>query len=89
LEVLLKNFQKKWGFLSSCRKTSCTIDAAETTTIEPYIHTVIKGPIHPEKVAQELSTELGYPIAIMDINDIGGCWVIGASKGFPNNFWSR
>jgi len=62
------------------------IDAAETTTIEPYVHTVIKGPLYPEKVAQELSRELGFPIAIMDINDIGGCWVIGASKGVDKKF---
>ncbi len=81
-----KFFKRSGDFYRLAGKQAALIDAAETTTIEPYIHTVIKGPIHPEKVAQELSTELGYPIAIMDINDIGGCWVIGASKGISKQF---
>jgi ribosomal protein S28E/S33 len=62
------------------------IDAAETSPVEPYTHTVIKGPLNPGQVAQELSDALGYPIAVMDINDIGGCWMIGASQGVSKHF---
>ncbi|HNX37897.1 MAG TPA: hypothetical protein PKI15_06015 [Candidatus Cloacimonadota bacterium] len=62
------------------------IDAAETSVVPPYNHTVIKGPLHPEKVAQELSDEFGFPVAVMDINDIGGCWMIGASEGVSKHF---
>lgn len=62
------------------------IDAAETSTVEPYAHTVIKGPLNPAQAAQELSDELGYPIAVMDINDIGGSWMIGASQGVSKHF---
>jgi hypothetical protein len=62
------------------------IDAAETSPVEPFTHTVIKGPLHPGKAAQELADKLGYPIAVMDINDIGGSWMIGASKGVSKHF---
>ena len=90
-DAVVGGFTKKFlkrsvDFYRFAGKQAALIDAAETTTIKPYVHTVIKGPIHPEKAAQELSTELGYPIATMDINDIGGCWVIGASKGISQQF---
>lgn len=89
--ALIGGFTKKFlhrsgDFYRLAGIQAALIDAAETTTIEPYVHTVIKGPLYPEKVAQELSRELGFPIAIMDINDIGGCWVIGASKGVDKKF---
>ncbi len=62
------------------------IDAAETSPVEPYTHTVIKGPLHPAQTAQELAEEFGCPVAVMDINDIGGCWMIGASAGVSRHF---
>lgn len=62
------------------------IDAAETSPVEPYTHTVIKGPLVPGKVAQDLADEFGFGVAVMDINDIGGSWVIGASKGVSKHF---
>jgi len=62
------------------------IDAASTSPVPPYHETVIKGPLHPGKEAQRISDGLGYPVAVMDINDIGGCWMIGASKGLSKNF---
>lgn len=65
------------------------IDAAETSVVPPYNHTVIKGPLNPGKVAQELSEEFGHPIAVMDINDIGGCWMIGGSEGVSRHFMEK
>ncbi|NMD12812.1 MAG: hypothetical protein GYA77_04615 [Candidatus Cloacimonetes bacterium] len=65
------------------------IDAAETSPVEPYTHTVIKGPLDPGGTAQKLSDETGYPIAVMDINDIGGSWMIGASQGVSKHFLER
>jgi hypothetical protein len=32
-------------------------------------------------VAQTLSREIGFPVAIVDANDIFGCAVVGASEG--------
>jgi len=31
-------------------------------------------------VAETLTEAIGYPVAIMDINDIGGSWMIGGSR---------
>jgi F420-0:gamma-glutamyl ligase len=62
------------------------IDAANTSPVPPYNETVIKGPLHPEKEAQKIADAIGYQVAVMDINDIGGCWMIGASKGLSKNF---
>ncbi len=81
-----KALGRSGDFYRLAGKQAALIDAAETSPVEPYTHTVIKGPLHPEKVAQELSDEFGYPIAVMDINDIGGCWMIGASKGVSKHF---
>lgn len=80
---------RKGDFYRLAGKQAALIDAAETSPVEPYTHTVIKGPLHPEKVAQQLADVFGFPVAVMDINDIGGSWVIGASKGVSKHFLER
>lgn len=57
------------------------IDAPGTTPVKPYDRTVIKGPKDPDKVAQRIKEALGVEAVIMDVNDIGGSWVIGSSDG--------
>ena len=84
--ALGKVIRVKGLFYKVAGMQAALIDAAETSVVPPYNHTVIKGPLHPEKVAQELSDEFGLPVAVMDINDIGGCWMIGGSKGLSKHF---
>jgi len=43
-------------------------------------HAVL-GPKEPARVCQELDHLLGCRVAIMDVNDIGGCEICGASRG--------
>jgi len=62
-------------------KQAALIDAAFTSPVPPYDQCVIKGPKYPEKEAWRISKIIGYDVAIMDINDIGGSWVIGSTKG--------
>ncbi|HHI87803.1 MAG TPA: hypothetical protein ENK03_02570 [Candidatus Cloacimonetes bacterium] len=57
------------------------IDAAHTSPVPPYEGTVIKGPIHTNEICEEIYTKTGNDAVIMDINDIGGSWVIGKSAG--------
>lgn len=57
------------------------IDAAHTSPVPPYDGTVIKGPIHTHEICEEIYSRTGNDAAIMDINDIGGSWVIGRSSG--------
>ncbi len=57
------------------------IDAAHTSPVPPYDRTVIKGPIHTDDICEEIYRRTGNEAAVMDINDIGGSWVIGRSSG--------
>ncbi|HOH46839.1 MAG TPA: hypothetical protein PLX59_03300 [Candidatus Cloacimonadota bacterium] len=80
-----KLFGIKGIFYRVAGMQAALIDAAETSPVPPYNHTVIKGPLNPGKVAQELADEFGFEFAVMDINDIGGSWMIGGSKGVAKN----
>ncbi len=71
---------RKGDFYRVAGMQAALVDAATTSPIPPYNETVIKGPKEPQKVAEALTEALGYPVAIMDINDIGGSWMIGGSR---------
>jgi hypothetical protein len=58
---------------------AATIDAASTSPIPEYNDSVVLGPKDPDRTATSYSNELGLPVAIVDVNDIGGSWVLGAS----------
>ena len=73
--------RRKGDFYRIAGKQAALIDAAHTSPVEGYQTHVIKGPLHPGKEAQRIRDLTGYETAIMDINDIGGSWVIGCSKG--------
>jgi len=60
---------------------AATIDAAHTSPVPPYDQCVIMGPKDPDKEATKIFERTGHEAAIMDINDIGGSWVLGASRG--------
>ncbi len=55
------------------------IDAASTSPLQPEC--VIMGPKDPDHVAALIYGATGIPTAIVDVNDIGGSWVIGHSEG--------
>lgn len=84
--AITKLFGRMGDFYRLAGMQAALIDAAETSPVEPYTHTVIKGPLAPGKVAQELADEFGLGVAVMDINDIGGSWVIGSSQGISKHF---
>ena len=71
--------RRKGDFYRIAGKQAALVDAAFTTTVKGYEECVIKGPLNPELVAQKIADAIGYEVAIMDINDIGGSWVIGHS----------
>lgn len=83
---LTKKLGRSGDFYRIAGIQAALIDAAETTPVEPFTKTVIKGPLKPGKVAQELADEFGFAVAVMDINDIGGSWAIGYSKGLSKQF---
>jgi len=66
-------------------KQAAMIDAAHTSGVKEFYECVIKGPRDPDGTAQMLSRELGFPVAIVDANDIFGCAVVGAPAGLDVN----
>ncbi len=56
---------------------AATIDAAGTSPLQSDC--VILGPLDPEAVARRIHEATGTPTAIVDVNDIAGGWVLGAS----------
>lgn len=80
---------RKGDFYRIAGKQAALIDAAYTSPVPPYDKCVIKGPRKPDEIAQKIKDSLGYDTGIMDINDIGGCWLIGASKGVDKKFMEK
>jgi len=60
---------------------AATIDAAGTSAIPELNDRVVLGPRDPEGTAASLAKILGCRVAIVDVNDIGGSWVLGGSQG--------
>ena len=60
---------------------AATVDGAHTSPVPPYDQCVIMGPQDPDAVSEKIKKLTGCEAAIMDINDIGGSWVLGASSG--------
>lgn len=81
--ALTKPFGIKGIFYRIAGKKPAMIDAAHTTPIEPFDKCVILGPDKPDAVAQSLKARFGVEFAVMDVNDIGGSWVVGNSGGIP------
>jgi len=81
-----KIFRRKGDFYRVAGMQAALVDAASTSPVPPYTETVIKGPKDPQKEAERLSQELGHAVAIMDINDIGGSWMIGGAGGVNKEF---
>ena len=81
--ALTKPFGIKGIFYRIAGKKTAMIDAAHTTPVEPFDKCVILGPDKPDAVSQRLKKKFGIEFAVMDINDIGGSWVIGNSGGIP------
>jgi len=77
--ALGKLLGRKGAFYRVAGPQAAMIDAATTSPLQPDC--VIMGPKNPEKVASLIHGATGLPTAIVDVNDIGGSWVIGASEG--------
>lgn len=56
---------------------AATIDAAGTSPLQSDC--VILGPKEPNAVAKDIHARTGMPSAVVDVNDIGGSWVLGSS----------
>lgn len=78
--AISKLFGIKGMFYRVAGMQAALVDAATTSPVPPYDKCVIKGPKNPQKVTEQIFETTGIDTVIMDINDIGGSWAIGASK---------
>ncbi len=81
-----KIFGRSGDFYRIAGKQAALVDAAFTSPVPPFDKCVVKGPIHPEMEAQKICDKFGCETAVMDINDIGGCWMIGGSSKIDKDF---
>lgn len=72
---------RKGDFYRVAGMQAATIDAAGTAGIDAFKACVIKGPADPDGVARRMSERLRVGAAVVDVNDIGGSWALGASDG--------
>lgn len=77
--ALGKAVGRKGDFYRVAGPGAATIDAAGTSPLQTDC--VILGPKNPAEVAARILRETTLPCAIVDVNDIGGSWVLGASEG--------
>lgn len=74
-------FGRRGDFYRLAGIQAAMIDAPTTSPVQEYKECVIMGPKDPDHFACTLAEIIGHEVAIMDINDIGGSWVVGSSKG--------
>jgi F420-0:gamma-glutamyl ligase len=72
---------RKGDFYRVAGKQAAMIDAAGTAGLDAFKGSVIKGPREPDRVAQRLADRLHVGAVVVDVNDIGGSWAVGASRG--------
>jgi len=80
VSAITKLFKRRGDFYRIAGKQAAMIDAPHTAGLKEYYECVIMGPKDPDLVVQNLSDRIRLPVAIVDVNDISGCWVVSASK---------
>ena len=81
--VIGKILWKKGWFYMVAGPKARGIDGPTEGTIPPYDHYVVLTPADPTGTAKRLARALGYPVAIVDINDLGAN-ILGFSEKEPS-----
>ena len=67
-----KLFGKRGIFYDIAGNKAKSIDGPCDSTIPPYNHCVVLGPVDPDKVAKQIKERIGFDTIIVDINDLDG-----------------
>jgi hypothetical protein len=67
-----KLFGKRGWFYRIAGDKARSIDGPCDCTIPPYNDYVVLGPQDPDKAAKEAAEAAGCPVAVVDLNDLGG-----------------
>jgi F420-0:gamma-glutamyl ligase len=81
VSAVTRPFGKRGYFYMIAGPQAALVDAAHTSPVEPYDSCVILGPRNPHSVVESIKARTGVDAAIMDINDIGGSWVVSGTSG--------
>lgn len=84
--VIGKIFGKRGWFYIVAGPKARGIDGPCDCTIPPYDNYVVLIPDDPMGTAKRLAQALGYPVAIVDINDLGAN-ILGFSETQPSLEW--
>ena len=81
--VIGKILGKKGWFYIVAGPKARGIDGPTEGTIPPYDHYVVLTPADPNGTAKKLAADIGHPVAIVDINDLGAN-ILGFSEKSPS-----
>lgn len=79
VSAITKLFGRRGDFYRVAGIQARMIDAPGTAGLKQYLDCVILGPKDPDKVVKKLADLTHLPVAIVDVNDITGCWVVSVS----------
>lgn len=71
LSAITKPFGIRGVFYRIAGRKAALIDGPVDYAIPPYNKYATLGPKNPDKVVKEISEAIGYPVVIIDANDIG------------------
>jgi F420-0:gamma-glutamyl ligase len=72
VSFVTKLFGRKGDFYRIAGTKASSIDGPTQNTLPPYNSYVVLGPACPDETAREISAVIGAPVAIVDLNDLGG-----------------
>lgn len=79
VSAIAKLFGRRGDFYKIAGKQAAMIDAPGTAGLKQYLDCVIMGPKDPDRVVEQLAKQTNLVVAIVDVNDISGCWVVSVS----------
>lgn len=77
---ILKLLGRRGDFYKIAGIQARMIDAVGTSPVPPYDQCVLKGPADPDGLVKRLKKRFWVEFAIMDINDIGGSWMVAGTS---------
>lgn len=86
ISVIGKLFGRRGWFYKIAGEKARSIDGPCDCTIPPYNDYVVLGPLDPDKSAAEASEAAGCPVAVVDLNDLGGN-ILGVSDSSVDKLW--
>ncbi|WRS27739.1 coenzyme F420-0:L-glutamate ligase [Oscillospiraceae bacterium MB08-C2-2] len=86
ISVIGKLIGKRGWFYQIAGDKARSIDGPCDCTIPPYNDYVVLGPTNPDEAAKEASKGCGCPVAVVDINDLGGN-ILGISHSDMDKSW--